>query len=1028
MKIILSSVFTILASLIFGSQVVFAVDDITISLSPNGINMTQMPGNFTSESQTITISTTNPTGYKVNLSTTETTSALINVADSSITIPTITLPRGKTSIPAADITYGYGYSVDDGANYSPIPNPDSYKEIFGHNAAGENTHNLTFGVKTNTNTAEGTYSNTLVITAVANPPEHVYDLVYDGNGADAGDMSSATHSNVRVNNTVQLIPPDYSKTGYSFAGWSLVPEVDPNNPGTTPIYGPSEIISAPSFAEYGFVEDNVYKIKLYAIWIEPDTLLQNWTGCGNLSIGEVVSLTDFRDKNAYTVAKLADGNCWLTENLRLDPSAVKISGANTNSPTASFVTSVQSSVSTNNMCGNNDVSCLDSIQYNTNSTNRNLTPSYDTSDATSSWYSYGTYFNWFTATAGNGTYNKTSGNMPGDICPAGWRLPIGGNNSGEYVNLSLALGGLNKEMNNSTTPTGNEMIAKLLAYPYNYVYSGDYYQTKTTNRGINARVWSSTPSNSLNAYRLGIGESKVTPTRPFNKWEGFAVRCITKADNTELFGNIHYEPGSGTGTMPDETNVNLYTAAASPSTFTPPPGKTLKEWNTASDDSGIVVADGDMVAEAAKALGLTTGDTLTLYAIYGDASTLIYDANGGINPPEANTVVGSGGVFSFTISNVKPEREDYAFEGWSTDPNAAAPEYHAGDIFTTTNSSETIYAVWRKLDCGANKLCFWGNGADAGDTVNTRTISNTRGVKLTPSNFSRTGYGFAGWNTAADGTGTLYGPMESITTGNLSVEGEILYATWIASAGNMQNWSGCSSLNTGEMTALTDTRDNNTYTVAKLDDGNCWMTENLRLDPSVTTLNSTNTNNPTATFTTQASTSSSTTNMCGNDTSACVDQIAFYTNNLDRTLPAIWDTNSTNASWFSYGVLYNWYTASAGNGMFSTTGTSVSGDICPAGWRLPIGGPSGEFENFNNIITDGSRTNDNNLRMYPNNLIYAGDHNATDNGGRGEYGRLWSSTADTNANAFRFGYMTGDVTPIKSYNKWDAFSIRCISQ
>jgi uncharacterized protein (TIGR02145 family) len=168
--------------------------------------------------------------------------------------------------------------------------------------------------------------------------------------------------------------------------------------------------------------------------------------------------------------------------------------------------------------------------------------------------------------------------------------------------------------------------------------------------------------------------------------------------------------------------------------------------------------------------------------------------------------------------------------------------------------------------------------------------------------------------------------------------------------------------------------------------------------------------------------------MCGNDTSACVDQIAFYTNNLDRTLPAIWDTNSTNASWFSYGVLYNWYTASAGNGMFSTTGTSVSGDICPAGWRLPIGGPSGEFENFNNIITDGSRTNDNNLRMYPNNLIYAGDHNATDNGGRGEYGRYWSSTADTNANAFRFGIMTGDVTPVKSYNKWDAFSIRCISQ
>ena len=34
--------------------------------------------------------------------------------------------------------------------------------------------------------------------------------------------------------------------------------------------------------------------------------------------GEVKALKDQRDNNVYTVAKLADGNCWMIENLRLD--------------------------------------------------------------------------------------------------------------------------------------------------------------------------------------------------------------------------------------------------------------------------------------------------------------------------------------------------------------------------------------------------------------------------------------------------------------------------------------------------------------------------------------------------------------------------------------------------------------------------------------------------------------------------------------------------------------------------------------
>lgn len=59
----------------------------------------------------------------------------------------------------------------------------------------------------------------------------------------------------------------------------------------------------------------------------------------------------------------------------------------------------------------------------------------------------------------------------------------------------------------------------------------------------------------------------------------------------------------------------------------------------------------------------------------------------------------------------------------------------------------------------------------------------------------------------------------------------------------MQNWSGCSSMSIGDITALKDTRDDDVYTVAKLGDGKCWMIENLRLD-NVPELSSTNTHNP----------------------------------------------------------------------------------------------------------------------------------------------------------------------------------------
>ena len=478
--------------------------------------------------------------------------------------------------------------------------------------------------------------------------------------------------------------------------------------------------------------------------------------------------------------------------------------------------------------------------------------------------------------------------------------------------------------------------------------------------------------------------------------------------------------------MSDDLNVNLYTAAAKENTFTSPSGKTFVDWNTAADGSGTSVADKDMVAVAAEAEGISSGGTLTLYAIWAQASTLTYDANGGSNAPAPDMIIGSS-PYNFTVSSATPTRDEYTFLGWSTNASATSADYVAGDTFTTTNATETLYAVWQTQPCAAGKICYRKNGADAGVSL-TQNASSNSSVALLPSDFSRSGYGFSGWNTAADGSGTSYGTIETITTGDLSSEGLILYANWVASSGTIQNWTGCSSLATNSVIALTDSRDNETYAVAKFADGNCWTTENLRLDPSTASITTVNTNSPTASFISAVRSSTSLNTLCNDDTIACLEQVLYNTNNINRSLTANYKSNNSSSSWHGYGVTYNWYTATAGNGTYNTAGTTVTGDICPAGWRIPTSGTGGEFTAMNTAINNSLTNSSVGLRRYPHNFIYSGDYNTTTAGGRDSYGRLWSATSQSQTNSYRLGYAANTVTPANSWNKWVAFPVRCIAK
>ena len=342
-----------------------------------------------------------------------------------------------------------------------------------------------------------------------------------------GEMGCQTISTSATSAT--LWASNFKRTGYGFAGWS-----DQYNYATNPnanFYGPNETITFTA----GQYTGNNDGLSLYAVWIKSAGTIQNWDGCSSLASGSTTALTDERDGNVYAVAKLADGKCWTIENLRLDDSA-ELSTTNTHNPslpitnvydatnpTTSNHLSATTDPTTTAWCTSNSSACDDQSMLATNNTilfTNNTASSYN---ASSNVYSYGNYYNWYSATAGHGKYGSSyaSGYVaPGDICPAGWHLPTG-NTSGEFSALDVAMGGTGASQ--STTEASN----RWRTYPNNFVYSGNVNGSSVNNRSSGGLYWLSSAYNSNYAYYLYFDSSLVYPgTGTNSKYYGRMVRCV----------------------------------------------------------------------------------------------------------------------------------------------------------------------------------------------------------------------------------------------------------------------------------------------------------------------------------------------------------------------------------------------------------------------------------------------------------------------------------------------------------------------
>lgn len=508
------------------------------------------------------------------------------------------------------------------------------------------------------------------------------------------------------------------------------------------------------------------------------------------------------------------------------------------------------------------------------------------------------------------------------------------------------------------------------------------------------------------------------------------VAVIDKRDNKEytvryinglctMIDNLNFNMTSGMTLSPDTTNVATSRTITTVGSLTS--GNSYDEprilvsstsgygtyYNYAAATAGTITGSSNTTEATEdicpKGWRLPTGNsgqeqTLLTNGLWQTYDTTFKDA---FSPVTAGFY--SNGLFQYS----SPPRGYW----WSSTAHSATDRYSLN--YNTSNglysggSGYGIRYAGFSVRCVKTKpgVTISFNANDGSGTMNTQKIDAEQSASLTANTFTRTDYVFTGWNTKADGTGTSYSDA-ALYTAPASEDNKIivLYAQWATNmlddVASMQELTTahCTGSYDGATATLTDTRDNNTYTIAKIN-GLCTMTQNLNFN-----------------MTSGITLSPETTNVTTNRTIATVGSLASG-NSYDE--PRIATSTTTG-----YGTYYNYAAATAGTITGSSNSTNATEDICPKGWRLPTGNSTGEQFILNNSYTFQSRNANYPTEFSP---VAAGIYNGSSLSYAGTYGFWWSSTAYSTTYRYYLNYDTSDgLTSGSIGNRNLGFSVRCV--
>ena len=271
--------------------------------------------------------------------------------------------------------------------------------------------------------------------------------------------------------------------------------------------------------------------------------------CQASTENETKRLTDTRDGKKYWVTKLADGNCWMTQNLDLDLSNGKAltpddsdvsadwdpknttltDGTQTTTDTTAiwswnlgdYVLTTPNAGTSCGTSGKSDFGDCTSVGFRSVA---GMTPMTDgnatdviSGNTYNAHYHVGNHYTWNAATAGTGG-TITSTNATDSICPKGWQLPTSNNtNSGSF-------GGLTAAYSISSNTAGS---TALVSSPLYFVRSGHVDSGSLRFAGYYGYYWSSTAfSSTSDAYALSFNSGYVYPSVISTRYLGRSVRCL----------------------------------------------------------------------------------------------------------------------------------------------------------------------------------------------------------------------------------------------------------------------------------------------------------------------------------------------------------------------------------------------------------------------------------------------------------------------------------------------------------------------
>ena len=427
----------------------------------------------------------NPLTYNITIKTVE--------GIASVTLDDTTC-TSATGCAVTDLTYGVAYdlvaTLEDGYSFTSW-DPGDYGSVASTSAASTT---FTVGEGDTTITPSASVNSYTVTVSNTNTTSGASSISVPYNGSNT--VTVTPDSNYYLSDV--SCPSGYTCSGYNTGtSYTGTQTVTVTNNGTT---------SGGTLSFTGTATSQTIATSTYM----QDVSSVDDGGCpATLTTGQAYALKDSRDETTYYVARLADGNCWMLQNLKL--------GLDMSTGSASKTLTSDDSDVNGSFSLTNKLALGSKMPYTTVS---GTSYQYNSQAYQCATNGYGCYYNWYTATAGAGVTSVSSGDVNYSICPKGWTLPTRSQFLALYTQYNSATAML-VSPTSSTENTNGASVPGFLLSGY-YSSNGAYYV------GSYGCYWSRSANSALHAYYLYLNTSSVNPANNNNKYNGLTVRCVLR--------------------------------------------------------------------------------------------------------------------------------------------------------------------------------------------------------------------------------------------------------------------------------------------------------------------------------------------------------------------------------------------------------------------------------------------------------------------------------------------------------------------